>query len=62
MRSASSPRAVSMITGRSPFVLIQRHSASPSVPGSITSSTTRFGAELSISARAASPSPASRVL
>ena len=43
MRSASSPRAVSMITGSSDVDRIQRQSSSPSVPGSITSSTTRSG-------------------
>ena len=43
MRSASSPRAVSMITGRSPRERIQRQSERPSVPGSMTSSTTSSG-------------------
>ena len=63
MRSASSPRAVSMITGRSPRLRIQRQSSSPSVPGSITSSTTSCGvARLDQRARASSPSPASSVV
>ena len=43
MRSDSSPRAVSMITGRRERDRIQRQSSSPSVPGSMTSSTTRSG-------------------
>ncbi len=43
MRSAASPRAVSMITGTSERLRIQRHTPSPSVPGSIRSSTTRSG-------------------
>ena len=43
MRSASSPRAVSMITGSSERARIQRQSSSPSTPGSMTSSTTRSG-------------------
>ena len=63
MRSASSPRAVSMITGRSPRSRIQRQSASPSVPGSITSSTTSCGAARLDQRRApSSPSPASSVV
>ena len=36
MRSDSSPRAVSMITGRRERERIQRQSSSPSVPGSMT--------------------------
>ena len=44
-RSGRSPRrgAVIMITGRSERARIQRHSASPSMPGSIRSRTTRLG-------------------
>ena len=41
-----------MITGSSPRERIQRQSASPSIPGSITSSTTRCGDPVSISFRA----------
>ena len=48
MRSASSPRAVSKITGKSDDERIHRQSESPSSPGSITSSTTRPGASHSI--------------
>ena len=42
-RSVSSPSAVIMITGSSERSLIQRHSDSPSMPGSIRSRTTRLG-------------------
>ncbi len=49
MRSASSPRAVSMITGSSERARIQRQSSSPSTPGSMTSSTTRSGGSCSSS-------------
>ena len=56
MRSASSPRAVSMITGSSERLRIQRQSSSPSMPGSIRSSTTSVGGSCSTSSRARSPS------
>ena len=52
IRSAASPRAVSRITGSSERERIQRQSSSPSVPGSITSSTTRSGFWLSSMIRA----------
>ena len=45
-----------MITGSSELERIQRQSSRPSVPGSITSSTTRSGSERSSASRAASPS------
>ena len=44
MRSVSSPRAVSMMIGMSERARTSRHSVSPSVPGSITSSTRMSGA------------------
>src|SRR5579871_4494842 len=61
MRSDSSTRAVSRITGIVERALIQRQSSRPSVPGNITSSTTRPGSRDSISPRAVSPSSASSV-
>ena len=61
MRSDSSPRAVRRITGSSERPRIHRHSASPSVPGNITSSTTRSGLSDVSSSRARSPSAACSV-
>ena len=46
MRSASSPRAVSMMTGMPPSTCRARmawHTSSPSMPGSIRSRITRSG-------------------
>ena len=51
-----------MITGRSEVERIQRQSSSPSVPGSITSRTTRSGSARSIAERAVGPSAASSVV
>ena len=50
-----------MITGSSERERIHRQSSSPSVPGSMTSSTTRSGDSRSTSSRASSPSSASSV-
>jgi len=58
----TSPSAVIMITGSSDRSLIQRHSDSPSMPGSIRSRTIRLGVACSSMLRAVSPSPASSVL
>ena len=52
MRSNSSPRAVSMITGMPEFSRIERHRESPSSPGIMMSSTTRSMALLFITLRA----------
>src|SRR5262245_1200790 len=59
MRSVSSPRAVSMITGLEPEVRSQRMIDRPSMPGSMRSRITRFGSEASMTARARPPSSAS---
>ena len=55
--SVSSSRAVSISTGTGRSAWIRRHTSSPSMPGSITSSTTTSGRSRDAALTPASPSP-----